>query len=128
MEKEVIVYRVETDAAAGPYRTDVAANCPKVPHDICSNGYKTPMPYNDGIRIWESMSFIERDKLRFGFATLAQLKEWFHAPARQAFALGGYAVSMYDTKDGTVLAGKKQVAFEFEKAERLDRFPLPTEA
>jgi hypothetical protein len=92
-------------------------------------GDRVPTPQDDIGRAWDNIrfSYDAYSKFRFGFETLEQLKEWFHAPARQALALGGFAISVYDTKTGTVLAGKKQVAFQFDAAERLERIPLPTE-
>jgi len=67
-------------------------------HDICdsTDGDKHPTPYNDIQLGWSRLGDVGRDSYYFGFASLAQMRQWVYMPKwRRALADYGLVLRKY---------------------------------
>jgi hypothetical protein len=77
------------------------------------------MPFGD-VKGWRYQS-----GYHFGFASMAQLRNWFNQSERETLQRLGFGVAVYTVEDCHVLHGLHQVAFDLRVASReRNRKPL----
>jgi len=82
---------------------------------------RCPTPHADGLSYSEYPSDTWAG-IRFGFASLLQLRLWFLKPGRALLHSRDFVVGVYEAK--RVLHGNKQVVFWFDGAERVNELSL----
>jgi hypothetical protein len=115
MARRIRVYRVELDDGSGPYEDGYA---PLEPMYNEHRGESWPTPIADGIG-WDEFT---SDHV-CAFASTADLAAWF-GKWRPVLASLGFRCSVYLVPASAVLAGRRQVMFLRDVAERVGVEPL----
>lgn len=110
------IYRLETSNGHGVYRVCYELGYAPVLEDHLSHPW-WPAPDEDGMgrSAWSDMIF--------GFASLAQMRDWFNGPERLYLSSCGILLSHYQAR-GPIISGKRQVAFYRGCAELIWQRPL----
>lgn len=123
-----LVYRVENADGDGLYH---GAVWPKRWSNSGSKASRHPHPrYDAGLKKalgnwddWAQGGHYE--KLRFAFATLAQLKSWLYRDTwRAEFEAGGYHVAVFEVPESAYVYGDTQAIFDLARATRIDTLKL----
>lgn len=86
-------------------------------------GPKRPSPNSE----FEAVGFnraVDNKCLFYGFADLEALKRWFIVRERSKLKALGFAISVYSVPDSSVMVGLKQLAFDLNKASKLETLNL----
>ena len=77
---------------------------------------KHPGPHSDGIQYDETYIF--------GFGSPASLRRWFSLADRVVLTDEGYVGCVYTVPKSAVRIGKRQTAFKFDCAKKINTYPL----
>lgn len=101
----MLIFRIEDKNGNGPYSSswNYYRSIQKL------NGTNQPSPYYECIKF-------KCEQHKFGFIDLNQYQEWFNEKWRFKFKKHNFRLNVYKVFKKDVLFGKRQIAFDFNKA------------
>lgn len=114
-----LVYRIEMPNGVGMYRCYLACA------DDIQDDMRHPTPTEDAELwpFWKDMGYRERGQMRFGYATIAQLKSWVYKKSwRKKIKDHGLVVSVYRAR--FVRVGSAQAVFRLRTAKKIGEIDI----
>lgn len=114
-----LVYRIEMPSGRGLYRCGLPCD------DELEDDMRHPTPSDDAELwpYWKGMDYRERDQMRFGYATIAQLKSWVYKKSwRKKIKDHGLVVSVYRAR--FVRVGSAQAVFRLKTAKKIGEIDI----
>ncbi len=122
-KKTLTILRVETKTGRGMYDS-VWFECSLPNDDNHPTVFKDSL-YQKNLKLGGHTTNYEPSGHRYGFLNLTMLRRWIYDDSwLEAMGNYGAVVCTYEVPTESVIVGRTQVTFDFEKATCLDRKPL----